>query len=181
MFVHNCSTDPLTCQRYSITGYPTLTAFRSLSWSAVESCSSSHSTYIRLDYHGPIVVSHTLTEWSLIWYSHWWLNRIVFVSEKRTKTPASETWQVSARGSCGFSGKRLCLFKKNLFPCFRSLRLGFFFCARPHFVRRTTDWEHARPLFTCRTTEWEHARPHFARRTTVWERKTGEKRLYITF
>ena len=57
VFVHNCSSDPLTCERYSITGYPTLTAFRSLSWSTVESCSSSHSTYLRLDYHGVVFVS----------------------------------------------------------------------------------------------------------------------------
>lgn len=62
VFVHNCSTDPLTCQRYGVTGFPTLTAFRSLSWSAVESCSSSHSTYIRLDYHGPIIAKLVL-EW----------------------------------------------------------------------------------------------------------------------
>lgn len=160
MFVHNCSTDPLTCQRYGITGYPTLTAFRSLSWSAVESCSSSHSTYIRLDYHGPIVVSHTLTEWSLIWYSHWWLNRIVFVSEKRTKTPASETWQVSARGGCGFSGKRLCLFKKNLSPCFRSLRVGFFFFARARtsFVAPPTESMHAHSSLVARLSESMRAR-----------------------
>ncbi len=58
VFVHNCSSDPLTCERYGITGYPTLTAFRSLSWSAVARCSSSHSTYLRLDYHGPVVVSN---------------------------------------------------------------------------------------------------------------------------
>ncbi|KAJ7358756.1 hypothetical protein OS493_021532 [Desmophyllum pertusum] len=62
VFVHNCSSDPRTCERYSITGYPTLTAFRSLSWSTVESCSSSHSTYLRLDYHGTIVAKLVL-EW----------------------------------------------------------------------------------------------------------------------
>lgn len=57
MYIHNCSSDPHTCQRYGITGYPTLTAFRSLSWSAVHKCSSSQSTYLRLDYHGPVTVS----------------------------------------------------------------------------------------------------------------------------
>lgn len=62
VFVHNCSSDPLTCERYSITGYPTLTAFRSLSWSTVESCSSSHSTYLRLDYHG-VVFAKDVLEW----------------------------------------------------------------------------------------------------------------------
>ena len=57
LYIHNCSSDPHTCQRYGITGYPTLTAFRSLSWSAVHKCSSSKSTYLRLDYHGPVTVS----------------------------------------------------------------------------------------------------------------------------
>ncbi|XP_068676963.1 uncharacterized protein [Montipora foliosa] len=62
LYIHNCSSDPLTCQRYGITGYPTLTAFRSLSWSAVESCSSSQPTYLRLDYHGPVIAKQVL-EW----------------------------------------------------------------------------------------------------------------------
>lgn len=62
LFIHNCSSDPKTCQRYGITGYPTLTAFRSLSWSAVGSCSTSQSTNLRLDYHGPVVAKLVL-EW----------------------------------------------------------------------------------------------------------------------
>lgn len=62
LYIHNCSSDPLACHRYGITGYPTLTAFRSLSWSAVGSCSSSQSTYLRLDYHGPVITRNVM-EW----------------------------------------------------------------------------------------------------------------------
>ncbi|XP_031559856.1 uncharacterized protein LOC116296034 [Actinia tenebrosa] len=57
MYLMNCTTDPVHCDQFGITGYPTLTAFRSLSWSVVEQCypSSQQSHYIRVDYHGAIV------------------------------------------------------------------------------------------------------------------------------
>ena len=69
MYIMNCTSDPLNCQRQGITGYPTLTAFRSLSWSAAEACLGSHSksSYIRHDYHGPIAVSYLVfRNWVLV-------------------------------------------------------------------------------------------------------------------
>ncbi|XP_032219728.2 uncharacterized protein LOC5519100 isoform X1 [Nematostella vectensis] len=62
MYLMNCTTQPISCNKQGITGYPTITAYRSLSWEASERCFPPNHTshYIRMDYHGPVMPNHIL-------------------------------------------------------------------------------------------------------------------------
>ena len=62
VYIINCDDDPLSCQRHGISGFPSLSAFRSFGWFQAEECLSklaTESPYIRLDYHGAIEVNNS--------------------------------------------------------------------------------------------------------------------------
>ncbi|KAJ8040667.1 hypothetical protein HOLleu_15028 [Holothuria leucospilota] len=63
-YAHNCTTDPKTCERQNIKGFPTVIAFRNFGKLRYERCSSnSHiQQYLRMDYHG-ILTEKLLMEW----------------------------------------------------------------------------------------------------------------------
>ncbi|EDV22509.1 uncharacterized protein TRIADDRAFT_58806 [Trichoplax adhaerens] len=67
IYIINCDHDPLSCQRHGVSGFPSLSAFRSFGWFRAEECLSKAATdspYIRLDYHGPIE-----TKYVMDWFS----------------------------------------------------------------------------------------------------------------
>lgn len=51
----------MSCQRHGISGFPSLSAFRSFGWFQAEECLSKLATdspYVRLDYHGAMEVGN---------------------------------------------------------------------------------------------------------------------------
>ncbi|KAK2158290.1 hypothetical protein LSH36_173g01002 [Paralvinella palmiformis] len=64
VYVMNCSQDEVTCRDQHITGYPSLVAYRSLAWLDGKHCLSDEASkterYVRLDYHGVLLVPHVM-------------------------------------------------------------------------------------------------------------------------
>ena len=64
VYLVNCSQDEAVCKQQGITGYPSLVAYRSLLWLDGEQCLSEETSkserYVRLDYHGVLMVGYVL-------------------------------------------------------------------------------------------------------------------------
>ena len=58
----NCTAEPELCSKHDIRGFPIVTTFRGLGWMGTSNCMSQKGqemfkNYIRLDYHGVLLVS----------------------------------------------------------------------------------------------------------------------------
>ena len=58
VYLMNCTSNPINCEKHRIVGYPTLVLFRRISLEKQQSCLLSNATFthIRLDYHGHMEV-----------------------------------------------------------------------------------------------------------------------------
>ena len=59
VYLMNCTSDPMTCSRNSLRGFPNLSAFRGLEWPKFSRCLTSQSAklkFTKLDYHGVLLV-----------------------------------------------------------------------------------------------------------------------------
>ncbi|XP_071500266.1 uncharacterized protein [Diadema antillarum] len=63
-YILNCTSDPLTCARLNVRGFPTLIAFRTFGQHSSERCLSPnhHQHTLRMDYHG-VLLEHEIMEW----------------------------------------------------------------------------------------------------------------------
>lgn len=65
LYLVNCSSSPIICNRYQIQGYPSMKLFRSMPWSGVEGCVTDqlYKQHVILDFHGPFEPHHFILEW----------------------------------------------------------------------------------------------------------------------
>ena len=60
LYVVNCTSEPVICHEAGVNGFPSLSAFRGLGWMESDRCMTSAASlqtrYVKMDYHGPLLV-----------------------------------------------------------------------------------------------------------------------------
>ena len=60
VYLMNCTSDPVNCDRHNVSGFPTLVVFRGLGWLYGDQCVTpempTRERYVQLNYHGALVV-----------------------------------------------------------------------------------------------------------------------------
>ena len=62
MYMVNCTAEPSLCSKHDVQGYPAVTVYRGHGWAGTSDCISQKAqamfkNYVRLDYHGVLLVS----------------------------------------------------------------------------------------------------------------------------